>query len=83
MNSRNISLAFVLLLAGLAHGCAAPVSSSDPERGTTALTSVPYFDLFTGADGDTYWNLKAANHEIILSSQGYSTRTSALNGCFY
>ncbi|RLB45099.1 MAG: hypothetical protein DRJ42_30680 [Deltaproteobacteria bacterium] len=73
----SLLLASVLLF-GI--GCAAPVAPSDPEAGTSALASVPYFDVFEGADGKTYFNLKAANHEIILSSQGYSSRTGALGG---
>jgi hypothetical protein len=80
MNRINYIL-LIVLLAGLTHGCAAPIADpSDPEGGASALASVPYFDLFTGADEKVYWNLKAANHETILSSQGYSTRTAALNG---
>lgn len=38
------------------------------------------FVLSTGANGDTYFNLKAGNGEIILSSQGYASRSSAHNG---
>jgi len=83
MNTPRLTTLLLLLtfLAGNAFGCAAPIAEpSDPEAGTAALASVGYFDLFTGADGKTYWNFKAANHETILSSQGYSTRTAALNG---
>ncbi|MEM9074268.1 MAG: DUF1508 domain-containing protein [Myxococcota bacterium] len=47
---------------------------------TSAVAGRPYFDLFEGADGDWYFNLKAANHQVVLSSAGgYGTRTSALN----
>lgn len=38
------------------------------------------FVLFTGANGDTYFNLKAGNGEVILSSQGYNSPGSARNG---
>jgi len=40
----------------------------------------PYFELFTGSDSRYYFHLSAANHEIILASQGYGTRTAALGG---
>lgn len=39
-----------------------------------------YFELKTAKDGQTYWNLKAGNHEVILTSQMYSTRPGAENG---
>ncbi len=40
-----------------------------------------YVDLYKNADeGDYYFNVKSANHQTILSSEGYSSRTAALNG---
>jgi len=39
-----------------------------------------YFELKTAKDGQTYFNLKAGNHEIILSSEMYTTRAAAENG---
>ncbi len=39
-----------------------------------------YFELKTAKDGQTYWNLKAGNHEIILTSEMYTTRAAAENG---
>ena len=39
-----------------------------------------YFDLKTAKDGQTYWNLKAGNHETILTSEMYTTRAAAENG---
>ena len=38
------------------------------------------FVLSTGANGDTYFNLKAGNGEVILSSQGYASRDGARSG---
>ena len=38
------------------------------------------FTLFTGKDGQFYWNLKAGNGEIIGKSEGYKTKASAENG---
>ncbi len=40
----------------------------------------PEYNLFTGKDGQCYFNLTAANHEIILQSEGYKTKEGALNG---
>ncbi len=83
MNPRSSTTLLLLLalFAGLAQGCAAPVADpSAPGAGTSELGAVPHFDLFTGADGDVYFNLEAANYEVILSSQGYSSRTAAISG---
>ena len=37
------------------------------------------FTVFTGKDGETYFNLKAGKGEIILKSQGYKGKASAMN----
>lgn len=40
-----------------------------------------YFKLFQSEkNNDWYFNLKAGNHETILSSQGYSSKSGAENG---
>lgn len=79
MNTRLLrSSLLALLLTAAASGCAYQTESVGSDSG--ALSGRPYFTLLTGTDGDTYFNLRAANHEIILQSQGYSTRTAALNG---
>lgn len=39
-----------------------------------------YYELLTAKDGQTYFNLKAGNHEIILTSEMYTTRAAAENG---
>lgn len=38
------------------------------------------FTLFTGKNGETYFNLKAGNGEIILKSEGYKDKAGAHNG---
>lgn len=38
------------------------------------------FTVFTGKSGQTYFNLKAGNGEVILKSQGYRDKASAHNG---
>lgn len=37
----------------------------------------PYYEVFAGKNGKSYFRLKAHTGEIILSSQGYSLRSSA------
>lgn len=39
-----------------------------------------YFELSTAADEQFKFNLKAGNHEIILSSELYKSKQSALGG---
>src|SRR5688572_5881681 len=47
----------------------------------TALTASGRFDVFESErDGQYYFNLHAANHEVVLRSEGYSDRTAALTG---
>jgi uncharacterized protein len=38
------------------------------------------FSIKTGANGDFYFNLKASNGQIILASQGYSSKSACENG---
>jgi uncharacterized protein YegP (UPF0339 family) len=38
------------------------------------------FELFTGEDGQTYFHLRAANGEILLSSEGYTASAAAKDG---
>lgn len=40
------------------------------------------FAVFEGADGHYYFDLHAANDQIVLQSQGYSSKAAALNGTF-
>lgn len=76
---RTLFAALVLALTSLGlSGCA-----FDGETATgsdSALSGRPYFEVWAAQNGRHYFHLSAANHEIILASQGYSTRTAALNG---
>jgi uncharacterized protein YegP (UPF0339 family) len=38
------------------------------------------FEISTGADGKSYFHLKAANGQVILQSQGYSAKEGCLKG---
>ena len=38
------------------------------------------FQIFNGTDGMYYFHLRASNGEVILSSEGYSSRQSSLTG---
>jgi len=43
-----------------------------------AQTGGAKFTVFTGSDGDSYFNLRAANGEIVLASEGYVDEEGAL-----
>lgn len=45
-----------------------------------AEASGPHFETFKGADGKTYFRLRAANGQIVLSSQAYSSKSAAEGG---
>jgi len=45
-----------------------------------ALNNGAAFDLFEAKNGEYYFNLEAANHEIVLSSEGYVSKHGALAG---
>lgn len=45
-----------------------------------AVPAPAKFETFKGLDGKYYFNVKAGNGEIVLQSQGYTTKTSAQNG---
>jgi uncharacterized protein YegP (UPF0339 family) len=40
----------------------------------------PQFRLFRGKTGKFYFNLTAKNAQVVLTSQGYGSKASALNG---
>ena len=72
------------------------VSKSDAERGeltvqalimligeTPEVAAAPHqarFEVFTGEDEKFYFHLRAGNGEIVLGSQGYTTKASAVSG---
>lgn len=45
-----------------------------------AIVGDTRFETFKGLDGKYYFHLKAKNGEIVLQSQGYTTKTGATNG---
>lgn len=45
-----------------------------------AETSGVRFETFKGQDGKSYFRLRAANGQIVLASQGYSSKTAADSG---
>jgi uncharacterized protein YegP (UPF0339 family) len=47
---------------------------------TAAATGTAKFEIFQGADGKYYFHARALNGEIVLQSQGYTTKSGATSG---
>ncbi|MBR9884012.1 MAG: YegP family protein [Oceanospirillales bacterium] len=47
----------------------------------TNCTDMNRYTIFEGKSGKYYFNLKAKNGQVILSSQGYESEQGAQNGC--
>lgn len=45
-----------------------------------AATEGPHFETFKGIDSKTYFRLRAGNGQIVLQSQGYSSKSAAEGG---
>ncbi len=69
----------IILLLSVSAACG--VESGHEQVGSTGaeISGRPYVELFKG-ESEYHFNVIAANHQIILSSQGYQSRTSALSG---
>lgn len=61
-------------------GVTATVSAATAASATPANAGGEGFETFKGADGKTYFHLRAKNGEIVLQSQGYSSKTAAEGG---
>jgi uncharacterized protein YegP (UPF0339 family) len=79
MRSLNSLLAALVLSTASLAGCAAG-GSDDSIVSTDDESTLPgSFDMWQSADG-WHFHLVAGNKKILLSSEAYSSRTSALNG---
>lgn len=76
--TKLIRIAFIALTLFSTVGCALERDVVDGHG--SAVTGRPYFELWQASNGEHYFNLSAANHEVMLSSEGYSSRSAALNG---
>lgn len=76
LNIKTTTLTALLALTSTLAACA------DTELGSAeeTVSGRPSFEVFKGSDGRYFFNFSAANHEIILQSQGYTSRTAALAG---
>lgn len=77
MLKTNLTTLVILSLTTLG-ACA--IAQDDIGSTDDAVRGRPAFEVFRGDDNRFYFHLEASNHEIILASQGYSSRTNALGG---
>lgn len=77
ISPRHTILSLLILTLGL---FSAACSSEQIGATSNGVSGRPFFELFEGHDGDYYFNLAATNHEVVLSSEGYTSRTGALGG---
>lgn len=69
------------LAAALAAGCAAdPLTDADLATEADEIGRRPTFELVEDAAGEHRFEFVASNGAVLLSSEGYATRTGALNG---
>lgn len=82
MVSRSFALAVLLSLASplVLSGCAAEDDASSDPTDDELRAGKARIHTFTGDDGQYYFDLKGANGEILLSSEGYVSTAGRQNG---
>lgn len=87
MTNRFVALLSAFALASVTAACATEEDLLDSEDITSIesnswgdLSSRPSVELWKGTDGQFRFHLLEKSQEIVFTSQGYSSRTSALNG---
>jgi uncharacterized protein YegP (UPF0339 family) len=66
--------------AAAEHGVEAVMHAAESAPIAELLAGGPKFESFEGADGQTYFHLRANNGEIVLQSEGYVSDSGAANG---
>jgi uncharacterized protein len=61
-------------------GVDAVVAALANPTSAAAATEGPHFETFKGVDSKTYFRLRAGNGQIVLQSQGYSSKSAAEGG---
>jgi uncharacterized protein YegP (UPF0339 family) len=75
------ALLVIALSAALATGCATAEDDTVTESNDTAeITARPKVEIWTDTAGKFHFHLLASNAAVLVTSQSYSSRTSALNG---
>ncbi len=84
MSNRIVSILSALLLTSAAAACASEDdlvdTTSIEENSWGDLSSRPSFELWKSTDGQFRFHLALASQEILVTSQGYNSRTAALTG---
>ena len=87
MSNRFVAILSALTLASAVAACATEEDILDSEDITSIeenswgdLSSRPSVELWKGTDGQFRFHLVEKTQEVVFTSQGYSSRTNALNG---
>jgi uncharacterized protein YegP (UPF0339 family) len=83
LTMRTLTVLFALTAGAAATGCTADTGSSDDNYviENEGAEAPAYFDLTqSDADGQFYFTLKSANHQVVLQSEGYTSKSGAENG---
>ena len=82
MKKHNVTVLLAsLCLAGAILPSAGCLGDEAPEANLADLDKgLPKIQIFAGADGEYYFNVRANNGEIVLRSEGYQTEAGARNG---
>ena len=87
MSNRFVAILSALTLASAVAACATEEDILDSEDITSIeenswgdLSSRPSVELWKGTDGQFRFHLVEKTQEVVFTSQGYSSRTGALNG---
>ncbi len=80
---RTFSILVALTAGSVMTGCTADTATSDDNYVVESeeASAPAYFDLNQSeADGQYYFTLKSANHQVVLQSEGYTSKAGAENG---
>lgn len=78
---RTLSILFALTAAAPMIGCTAETGTADDNYVVERDSAPAYFDMHKSeADGQYYFTLKSANHQVVLTSEGYESKSGAENG---
>lgn len=80
---RTLSIVLALAAGSVATGCTAETGTADDNYvvDNDRDAAPAYFDLQKSeADAQWYFTLKSANHQVVLQSEGYTSKSGAENG---
>ena len=77
---KHILFCWVLVATVSFVGCASSGDDGTQVANEDSITAPGSFDLWQATDGQWHFHLVAGNNRILVTSEGYASRTGALNG---